>query len=242
MNKFQRLVMVATAMNVLLILLFPPFASHPLAKGMIPGLQGFYPVFMQLGKLPIHTGLLTMELMFITINALLAWLLLNGRKNEGNMPDFGFAKGILWVAAANLLLIFVFPPYESARGLIRGDVGVFEGFYFVFGANYRRVIFAPLLYLEGLLIAINTLAIYLLFSVIRNAHDRREERIAELAAKLTPDELERLTDELRQRITDESQQPESQIGRHGDRRQAPHAPPPEGDRRKGNRRESGHAH
>ena len=242
MNKFQRLIMVATVMNILLILLFPPFSSQPLAKGMPAGLQGFYPVFMQFGKLPIHTGLLTMELMFVAINALLAWLLLNGRSNEGNMPDFGFAKGILLVAAANLLLILAFPPYESARSLIRGEVGVFEGFYFVFGANYRRIIFTPLLYLEALLIAINALALYLLFSIIRNVHDRREEHIAELAARLTPDELEKLADDMRQRLTEGASPTSSLIGRHGDRRQAPHAPPPDGDRRKSNRRENGHAH
>ena len=72
MNKYQRLIIIVAAMNVLLMLLFPPFANQPLAKGMIPGLQGFYPVFMQFGKQPVFSELLTLELMFVAINTLTA--------------------------------------------------------------------------------------------------------------------------------------------------------------------------
>lgn len=240
MNKYQRLIVIVAAMNVLLMLLFPPFANQPLAKGMIPGLQGFYPVFMQLGKQPVFTELLTLELMFVAINTLTAWLLLNGRKNEGDRSDTGLAFGTLCFAITNLLLIVLFPPYESSRGLIRGDAGFFEGFYFVFGSNYRRVVFTPLLYLECLLVAINAFAIYLLFSVMRNAASQRERAVAELAARFSPEQLERIADDLRQHGPGESHAEEPQIGRHGDRRKE-NRPPPGEDRRKGERRDGAHA-
>ena len=239
MNKYQRLIIIVAAMNVLLMLLFPPFANQPLAKGMIPGLQGFYPVFMQFGKQPVFTELLTLELLFIAINTLIAWLLLNNQTRDGTLPNVGFTFGILCVAIANLLLIVLFPPYESSRGLIRGDSGFFEGFYFVFGFNYRRVVFTPLLYLECLLVAINAFAIYLLFSVMRNTHNLRERSIAELAAKLSPEELEQLASDLRQRKPEATLAEDVQIGRHGDRRKET-LPPPGEDRRKGDRRD-GHS-
>ena len=97
MNKYQRLIIIVAAMNVLLMLLFPPFANQPLAKGMIPGLQGFYPVFMQFGKQPVFTELLTLELLFIAINTLIAWLLLNNQTRDGTLPNVGFTFGILCV-------------------------------------------------------------------------------------------------------------------------------------------------
>ena len=92
MNKYQRLIIIVAAMNVLLMLLFPPFANQPLAKGMIPGLQGFYPVFMQFGKQPVFTELLTLELLFIAINTLIAWLLLKGGKQYNSIALEGGGK------------------------------------------------------------------------------------------------------------------------------------------------------
>ena len=41
MNKYQRLVIAAAVINMLVMLLFPPFLSQPLAKGTLPGFDGF---------------------------------------------------------------------------------------------------------------------------------------------------------------------------------------------------------
>ncbi|MFZ4537810.1 hypothetical protein, partial [Propionivibrio sp.] len=54
MNKYQRLVMVAALMNALVMVLFPPFTSQPLARGMLPGFEGFYPLITQLGNKPFR--------------------------------------------------------------------------------------------------------------------------------------------------------------------------------------------
>lgn len=45
MNKYQRLAINIAAIDTLLMLLFPPFSSQPLARGMQPGFDGYYPVF-----------------------------------------------------------------------------------------------------------------------------------------------------------------------------------------------------
>lgn len=82
MNKYQRLVVVAV-MNALLFVLFPPFTSQPLARGALPGFDGFYPLFTQLGRKPVFTTLLSLQLMFVGINTLAGWLVLQNRQAPG---------------------------------------------------------------------------------------------------------------------------------------------------------------
>lgn len=60
----------------------------------------------------------------------------------------------LAAAAANLLLAFLFPPYDYVS-LQRGNVPTFDGFYFVFGPLPNRVLNADLLTLEALVVMIN---------------------------------------------------------------------------------------
>ena len=148
MNKYQRLVIVAALMNMLVTLLFPPFTSQPLAKAMLPSFDGFYPVFIQIGNKSIFKELLTLQLMFISINTLAAWLALQSRKQHGDLQDFSFMRAIGWFTAVNLALIFTFPPFEPYQTLLRADVGGFDSFYFVFGRRSQPAIFWPLLYLE----------------------------------------------------------------------------------------------
>jgi hypothetical protein len=176
MNKYQRLVIVAALMNMLVILLFPPFTSQPLAKGMLPGFDGFYPVFTQFGNKSIFKELLTLQLMFIGINTLAAWLALQSRKHHGDPPDFSFMSAIGWFSAVNLALIFTFPPFEPYRTLLRADAGGFESFYFVFGRRSQPAIFWPLLYLECTFILINALGFILLFSAVKGGDDAARGR------------------------------------------------------------------
>ena len=171
MNKYQRLVIVAALMNMLVILLFPPFTSQPLAKGMLPSFDGFYPVFTQIGNKSVFKELLTLQLMFIGINTLAAWLALQSRKHHGELPDFSFMSAIGWFTVVNLALIFTFPPFEPYRTLLRADAGGFDSFYFVFGRRTQPAIFWPLLYLECTFILINALGFILLFSAVKGGDD-----------------------------------------------------------------------
>ncbi|MGE4449291.1 MAG: hypothetical protein AB7E15_13440, partial [Azospira sp.] len=69
MNKYQRLVCIVALLDLLLMVLFPPFNNTPLARGALNSFDGFYPLLTQLGHKPIHQELLTLQLMFVAANA-----------------------------------------------------------------------------------------------------------------------------------------------------------------------------
>ena len=196
MNKYQRLVIAAAVINTLVMLLFPPFLSQPLARGIMPGFDGFYPLTALIGGKPLFKELLTLQLMFIGINVLSAWLALSGKTQQGHTPNFSCVHGIGWFSLINLLLIFAFPPFESHRTLLYGSTGGFDGFYFIFENNFRRSIFWPLLYIECTFIVINALGLFLLFNVIKNSSDK-ERSISEEENRLKAAPLGREADRRR---------------------------------------------
>lgn len=60
----------------------------------------------------------------------------------------------LLVAAANLALLLLFPPYDYVS-LQRGNIPTFDGFYFAFGSHPNRVVNTSFLTLEVLVVLIN---------------------------------------------------------------------------------------
>jgi hypothetical protein len=206
MNKYQRLVIIAAVINSLIIVCFPPFLSQPLARGAMPGFDGFYPLTALFSGKPLFKELLTLQLMLVGINMLAAWLALSVKTRQGGTPKFSIAHGITWFSVINLLLIFAFPPFESHRTLLYGTSGGFDGFYFIFENNFRRTIFWPLLYIECSFVAINALGLLLFFSAIRNESDKQQSASAETPLKTIP------------------------LGRQADRRRH-NSPPPDVDRR-----------
>jgi len=232
MNKYQRLVIVAAVMNTLVILLFPPFMSQPLAKGMMPSFDGFYPVFTQIGSRSVFRELLSLQLMFIGINTLAAWLALQSRKKNGDPPEFSFMPAIGWFVVANLALILCFPPFEPYRTLLRSDAGGFDSFYFVFGRRSQPAIFWPLLYLECTFIAINALGFVLLFSTVKSGDDAIRRKLIQPAGGL-PDE----NADSRLSPTDAHFLKSARLGRGADRRQE--VRPVSGERRSQEDRRSG---
>ena len=178
MNKYQRLVLTAALINLLLIFLLPPFADQPLRRGALPSFEGFYPLLGNLGKKPIHTELLTLEVILIIINSLAAWLCLKTNRQE-NFQNHNYGRGITLFAMANLAIILAFPPFEPYSSFLRQPTSGFDSFYFVFGNHSARPIFTPLLYLECMLILVNALALYLLFSAIQ----RSETELAQLDSR-----------------------------------------------------------
>jgi len=77
MNKYQRVVVIVAAVNIALMLLFPPFLDNPIRRGTMPSFEGFYPLISALGAKRIHNELLTLQIMFVVINGLIAWLVLD---------------------------------------------------------------------------------------------------------------------------------------------------------------------
>jgi hypothetical protein len=67
----------------------------------------------------------------------------------------------LFIAAANLLLVLLFPPHDYVS-LQRGNVPTFDGFYFAFGAQPNRVANTDFLTLEIIVVLINACIAWLL--------------------------------------------------------------------------------
>jgi hypothetical protein len=61
----------------------------------------------------------------------------------------------LAVAAANLVLVLCFPPYDYLS-IERANIPTFNGFHFVFGAHRNQVLNGDFLTLEVLVVLINT--------------------------------------------------------------------------------------
>ena len=187
MNKYQRLVIIVAVINALVMVLFPPFNSQPLSKGMLPSFDGFYPLISQLGNKPLHKELLTLQLMFVGINTLTAWLVLQSKTHHDDIPEFAFMQGIGWFLAVNLAIIFAFPPFEPYQSLVRSDGSSFDSFYFIFGDRSRRPFFIPLLYLECVFVVVNALAFFLLFNAVKRTDDATRRKIMQLTENL-PDQ------------------------------------------------------
>ncbi len=186
MNKFQRVVAIVAAVNIALMLLFPPCLDSPLRRGVLPSFEGFYPFYLAYGVRRIHNELLTLQVLFVLINALTAWLLLDRRDARGMAPEFRHTRAIALFMAANLALLLAFPPFESYASLVKFEPASFDGFYFVFGDKHRRNFFVPLLYLEFLLVVINGLTLWLLFNTVARAELEAGRRILDLAQSLPP--------------------------------------------------------
>lgn len=240
MNKYQRLVMIVALIDALIMILFPPFNSVTLARGMSSSFDGYYPVLQALDNKPVNTALLTLQLMFVGANALAAWLVLQTKKHHEDIPTFLYAEGIGWFVAINLALIFLFPPFEPYQSLQKNAGSSFDSFYFVFGDRSKRPFYVPLLQLEVMWVMINALAFWLLFNAVKRNDDDARRKILALANSLPDDQLEKITAEIQHRLDEHHAQEVPAIGRGNDRRHDgdPRYPGPE--RREGHDRRDAH--
>lgn len=183
MNKYQRLIVAVALVNVLVMLLFPPFNDVPLSRLVQPSFDGYFPLLGNLGRRSVNANLLTLQLLFVAVNALAAWLVLQNAEviERDESSPTRILRGIGIFAAVNLTVILLFPPFEPYAALTRAVGSTFDSFYFVFGSRVARPIFGPLLYLECVFVAVNALALWLLFNAVR----RREERRRSMAASAT---------------------------------------------------------
>jgi hypothetical protein len=165
-NNFQLTVLIAALANLALLLLFPPFDSQPLGLTGAPTFDAFYPVFDWPVKGVINSGLLYLEVFSVLVNATLAWLLLQGPPQRPSMPRFRWQGVLQWMVVADLLLMLLFPPFETRPVEARLGERAFEGFAFVLSGSVQRGIFMPLLFMEFLLLALNATTLWLAFGLI----------------------------------------------------------------------------
>jgi hypothetical protein len=80
---YQRAVLIAVAVNLVAIMLFPPFENFDkITKATLPSFDGFYFVFGDTTKRVIVTAILYLEVIFVLVNGAIFWLLLKDRGRE----------------------------------------------------------------------------------------------------------------------------------------------------------------
>ena len=159
MNSAQRTVIILAAINLALMLLFPPHDSLSLWRGGTPSLDGFYFVFDRHYNKQTNGDLLTLQILWLLANTALAWLLLQRPAGERIMSR---RAAVLLVVVANLAVVLLFPPFENYASATRMSGIWFDGFYFAFGDKLHRRFYLPLLYIEVLWVLINGAVLWLL--------------------------------------------------------------------------------
>jgi len=77
---YQNAVLIFAGINLVLVMLFPPLESvFALTKAALPSLEGFYFIFTKHPNHTVVTTLLYLEVIFILVNAALAWLIFRQR-------------------------------------------------------------------------------------------------------------------------------------------------------------------
>jgi hypothetical protein len=160
MNKFQATILIAALANLALFLLFPPFDSPSLFRAGPASFDAFHPAFDAPPNATLNSGLLYLEIFSVLINAVPAWLLLQGAPQQPSRPRVRWETVLQWLVIADLLLILLFPPFET-----RPD-RAFEGFRFALSGTVQRGIFLPFLFLELFLLALNAAALWLAFGLV----------------------------------------------------------------------------
>jgi hypothetical protein len=180
MNRYRKVVLVGALLNVLVLLMFPPYDVAVLGRGL-PMFDAFYPVFSAPGNRTVNGDLLYMLVMAVLVNAAIAWLLLSRHPAYPERTLVSPQNTVIAMAVLNLFMALLFPPMEAFPFAQRVTVGTFDGFYFAFGDKARRAIFVPLLYMGVLFILVNAFAYWLAMSVV----ERRAASGADEAGPLT---------------------------------------------------------
>ena len=164
MNRFQKIVLAGTALDILLLFLFPPYDFMSVGRGTLM-FDAFYPMFSVPPNRIINGDVLYLFSFAVLINAAFAWLLLAGSKGAPGEPRVDAQTVVIVFGIVNLVVAMLFPPMEAFPFAQRVTVGTFDGFYFAFGDKSRRSIFVPLLYMESLFVLTNACAYWLVMSI-----------------------------------------------------------------------------
>jgi hypothetical protein len=81
--NYQKAILLGIAINLTVILLFPPFQfGYLVTNALLPSFQGFYFIFMAGPRLTIVTPMLYLEVVFVLFNGTMLWLLFNRAKER----------------------------------------------------------------------------------------------------------------------------------------------------------------
>ena len=86
-QRYQRGVLWMVAINLTVMLLFPPFQNYSaITKAILPSFEGFYFVFSDNSQRQLVTPILTIEIILLLVNAGLLLLFLKDRGKEKLTP------------------------------------------------------------------------------------------------------------------------------------------------------------
>lgn len=182
MNKYQAVTLVIAALNVLLMLLFPPYDYLSYTHYNVPNFNGFLFAFGYHPNSAVNSNFLAIELVVVLINTLIAWLLLHERARLRRRPDR--QNLVLLGVALNLLLALLFPPFQDHYTASKALLPSFDGFYFVFGDNSMRVVVASMLWVEVMFVLVNGAMLWMLFHRPAPRELTAAERFAQPAERL----------------------------------------------------------
>jgi len=183
MTRNQGIALAIAAANLLLILLFPPFDQHSIAASRLPVFAGFDFYFNLPPFSEVNRSLLLLEVFVVLINAGIGWLILHDDP-DGQRRQLKIRNMILIAVGVNLVVMLLFPPFESVFALTNAMLPGFDGFYFIFQRPPNHVIIITLLYLEAAFILVNGALLWLMFR-------------PRVAARLTPEQAYALAQDLR---------------------------------------------
>jgi hypothetical protein len=184
MSKVQKVVLALTALNLLLILMFPPFDDYSVTSHDIAIFGGFRFFLSAAPNSVVNTSFLFLEIAVVLINAAIFWLISLENQQKGDSHQFGYRKATLFLVAANLIVVVLFPPFEYISNMTRATIPSFEGFYFLFAHPPNRVIVTPILWLEFIFVLINGALLLLAFKERKVLRDDTDTKAAELMARL----------------------------------------------------------
>lgn len=191
MNRFQKIVLAGALANMVVLALFPPYDVESLMRGAAV-FDAFHPVFAAPANGLIDANLLYFGLFAVFGNAAAAWVLL--ASGGDGRPRIDPGNLVVLMAFANLMVVFLFPPYEAVPVSGRFGGGTFDGFYFALGGTVRRTIFLPLLYIEVMYVLLNACAFWLAL------RERAAATVVDEAIGQMISEDEKLKGEIEERI------------------------------------------
>jgi len=184
-NRSQVIALAIAAANLLLILLFPPFDQYSIANSKVPVFAGFNFAFAAPALSQVNTGVLWLEVIVVLANAGIAWLLLRDRSAIATSKlRLGFQNAVLIITGVNLVLMLLFPPFESVFAVTNAALPNFEGFYFIFSQKPNHTIVATILYIEVTFILVNGGLFWLMFKQ-RGSRQLTHDQIQALSASLS---------------------------------------------------------
>ena len=161
MNRSQWVLIGVVSINALLMILFAPYQSLSPWRGALPSFDAYYFIFDRHFQKVLDSNLLFLQLGWLALNMGCGVLLL--QNHDPKRAFLSRRSAVILIAGLNLILIALFPPFESYSSVSKVFNGYFDGFYFAFGDKAHRAFYRPMLYMEVLIVLVNACVLWLLY-------------------------------------------------------------------------------